>query len=125
MNDVVTGTCHCGAVSIETPAKAMFTFSCHCSSCRKLSSGGRLLGHGTSVDAIKVSGETKTYAYPGGSGKDIVLHFCPTCSVQIYAEPLAHPGMAAVRASLLDNEAEFTPIEYLHTDDAYGWENIG
>ena len=124
MSDRVQGTCHCGNVKIEAPAKANFTFSCHCSGCRKLSSGGRLLGHGTSKDDIIVTGVTKEYRYPGDSGKDIVLHFCPNCSTQIYAEPLSIPGMAAIRASLLDNEADFAPMQFLHTDGAYSWDKV-
>lgn len=82
------------------------------------------MGHGTSVDAVKVTGEVKTYTYKGDSGNDIVLTFCPTCSTQIYAEPTSHPGMAAVRASLLENEAAFTPMQFLHTDGAYAWDKV-
>lgn len=122
MSDLVRGRCHCGAVNIEVPHAAMFTFSCHCSDCRKLSSGGRLLGHGTSLAAVKVTGDMSIYTYQGDSGKDVHLHFCPLCSTQIYGVPTAHPDMAAVRASLLDNEAEFAPMQFIFTDEAYDWD---
>lgn len=122
MSEIVNGSCHCGKVTLEAPAQAMFTFSCHCSGCRKLSSGGRLLGHGTSVDAVTINGNVKTYTYSGDSGEDIVLTFCPFCSTQLYAEPKAHPGMAAIRASVLDNAADFTPMQFLHTDGAFSWD---
>lgn len=122
MTDTVKGTCHCGQVTIEVSTESIFDFSCHCAGCRKLSSGGRLLSHGTALDSVTVTGETKTYTYAGGSGKDVVLTFCPNCSTQIYGEPKAHPGMAAIRASLLDNAATFTPMQFIHTDDAYPWD---
>lgn len=122
MTETVQGQCHCKAVTITVPQAAHFAFSCHCDGCRKLSSGGRLLSHSIAKADVTIDGDVSSYTYAGGSGKDIILSFCPKCSTQLYAEPTAFPGMLAVRASVLDNANDFTPMQFLHTDGAFCWD---
>lgn len=124
MSDKRTGQCHCGAVKIEIDAEDTFSFSCHCSDCQKLVSGGRLLGFGVPETSVTIKGETETYDYAGGSGKMLHLHFCPKCSTQIAATPDAHPGGMVVRVNILDDASGFEPQRHIYTDDALSWDKI-
>lgn len=117
-----TGKCHCGEVTVEIDAEDMFSFSCHCTDCMKLVSGGRLLGVGVPTDKVKIDGKTSIYAYPGGSGELIYLHFCPTCSTQIAATPDSGEGTMVVRANVLDDASGFKPGMHIHTDSAFAWD---
>ncbi len=122
MSEVETGKCHCGDVKISYGKEAQFKFSCHCDTCQKLVSGGRLLGFGVKEDTVSVEGEVSSYAYAGGSGKPITLSFCPKCSTQMFARPEAIEGMIVIRANAMDAPKSFAPEKFLFTEDACGWD---
>lgn len=63
---------------------------------------------------FKVTGETKLYIIEGKtttSGKDIHLHFCPTCGSTIFAKPDAYQGVVAVKTGILDVEEGEDPLQ--------------
>ncbi len=80
------------------------------------------MGYSVGLESVSIAGETKTYTYAGGSGEDIILTFCPHCSTQIMGEPKHHPGVAVIRAPILDNSATFSPMQFLHTDGGNSWD---
>ena len=123
MTNTQTGGCHCGKVKLSFPGESTFSFSCHCGTCQKLVSGGRLLGFGVAEEGVSVDGETSEYRYAGGSGKDIVLSFCPACSTQLFAKPTAMEGAIVIRANALENPNSFTPEKFVFTDEACSWDN--
>lgn len=117
-----TGHCHCGNIQLSFPKASTFSFSCHCSTCQKLVSGGRLLGFGIPADSLKITGEPAQYTYAGGSGKDIALSFCPKCSTQLFAKPHAMENTIVIRANALQNPETFTPEKFVFTDEGCGWD---
>lgn len=125
MTDTQTSKCHCGEVSLSFPREASFKFSCHCGSCQKLVSGGRLLGFGIPSNSISIEGEVATYDYKGGSGENITLSFCPKCSTQLFGKPDAIEDVIVVRSNLLEDPSSFEPDQFVFTENACSWDNIG
>ena len=122
MNKKLIGQCHCGKNKFEVNAEPVFQFVCYCLSCRVLNSG-HLNGMAFHDEALQKATETKTYSYPGGSGKPIILHFCPVCSVGLYAYPTAHENIVVVRANTLLN-AEFKPQKTMYPESAFEWDEV-
>lgn len=123
MNITQTGGCHCGAVSVTFPKDAAFSFSCHCDTCQKLVSGGRLLGMGIAADSLDVTGDIAEYRYDGGK-KPITLSFCPTCSTQLFARPEAIENTIIIRSNAMENPRSFTPQQFIFIEDACAWDKV-
>jgi hypothetical protein len=68
----MTGTCHCGSVTIRVASAPTEVTSCNCSICRRL---GTLWAYYAPAD-VCVSGATATYQW---GEKSIDFHHCPTC----------------------------------------------
>jgi len=122
MSELQKGTCHCGKIEISFPKKASFSFACHCHTCQKLVSGGRLLGLGVGADDFSVNGAVADYSYAGGSGKNITLSFCPTCSTQLFARPDAIENTIVVRSNALEHPNVFKPDQTLFLESACDWD---
>ena len=123
MTSTQQGQCHCGNVKLSFPSDATFTFSCHCEDCKRLVSGGRLLGFAIPDDQFSVEGNTAQYNYDGGSGKNIALSFCPTCSTQLFARPDALENTIVVRSNALENPNSFAPEKFLFAEQACAWDH--
>jgi len=122
VSELETGKCHCGDVKVSFAKEALFKFSCHCDTCQKLVSGGRLLGFGVPEDSVSVEGDVSSYNYPGGSGKPITLSFCPKCSTQMFARPEAVEGVMVIRSNALEDPKSFVPEKFLFPEDSCGWD---
>jgi len=73
--DLFTGGCLCGAVRFEAAGRPYRVGLCHCLDCRKHHGA---LFHASAIfpeDAVKVEGETGSYA-----GR----HFCPQCGSSVF-----------------------------------------
>ena len=99
----IKGHCACGKVSYESAAEPAFTGICHCKSCQRQSGSAFAVVIGVPTALLTVSGEPKTYASKGDSGKEVVAKFCPDCGSTILSEPEAFAGMSIVRAGTLDD----------------------
>lgn len=118
-----TGKCHCGKNTYAVSSEPEFQFICYCGDCRVLNSGGHLCG--MVFDEARFTGakETQTYAYPGGSGQPIIMHFCPTCATHLYAYPTSHKGKVVIRANTLVG-ADFEPQQSVFTESAFAWDKV-
>lgn len=124
MSDNQKSRCHCESVELSFPHKANFTFSCHCDTCQKLVSGGRLLGFAVPTNNLSVTGEVATYTYQGGSGKNITLSFCSKCSTQLFAKPEAIENITVIRSNMLRNPLEFTAEKVLFEENSCLWDQL-
>jgi len=117
----ITGKCHCGKNSYTLTAEPEFQFVCYCSNCRKLNSGGHLCGMVFDQSQLSEASATESYSYNGGSGKPIILHFCPVCSTQLYAYPTEHKDKVVIRANSLEN-SNFKPQTSIFSESAFDWD---
>lgn len=59
-------------------------------------------------DKLKISGDTKSWAGKGSSGKAVHRIFCPECGSPIAHDPDAAPEIIAIKAGTLDSEIKKT-----------------
>ena len=71
----MTGTCLCGAVSVEIEATPAFIHDCNCSLCRKL---GGAWGYFSSA-GVKTTGQTRSYTREDKPDAGVSVHSCKTC----------------------------------------------
>lgn len=80
---VLTGTCHCGAISFTHAAPEKLV-RCNCSACRRF---GALWAHGP-MDAITVTANGPTTRYiRADSDGDLTFVSCATCGTTTHWEP--------------------------------------
>ncbi len=75
---MMTGRCHCGAVSWEFDKDPERATACNCTVCRRY---GVMWIYGKQDKDVRVRGETTTYMR---GDKDLGFHFCPTCGCVAY-----------------------------------------
>lgn len=119
--DELIGNCHCGKNTFKITNEPEFQFVCYCNNCRLLNSGGHLCGMLFDATHLEPASATQTYEYKGGSGSDIVLHFCPECSTQLYAYPTEYKNKVVIRANAL-KDANFNPQKALFSESAFPWD---
>jgi hypothetical protein len=71
-DEVIHGSCHCGAIQWQFDGRPDRATACNCTVCRRY---GVLWAYDYDGEGVNVSGDTKAYM----RGEDIEFHFCPTC----------------------------------------------
>ncbi|MDF1761250.1 MAG: GFA family protein [Coxiellaceae bacterium] len=117
----LTGKCFCGENTFEVNAEPEFQFTCYCNSCRQLNGGGHLCGMLFDAAHLTKATNTKTFEYPGGSGEPIIMHFCPTCSTQLYAFPTKSADKVVIRANAI-KDSGFKPQHILFAEEKFDWD---
>ena len=115
-----TGGCHCGKIKLETDLDPMLVSMCNCGRCRTLF-GAVALGAMYADEEVSVVGETKAYEFIGGSGMQVVNHFCADCGCRIYSVAESFPGMEAFVVGAFDNATSFQPKGEIFTNYKLPW----
>ena len=116
---MITGSCHCGAVTYtfdRWPEKAN---SCNCSVCRRL---GALWIY-ADVGLVEVTGPTVPYVR---GDKTLAFHHCPTCGCTTHwkgLNPDEPDAYMAVNLCLAEPEV-MAQIPVRHFDGADTWEYL-
>lgn len=122
MSDGFSGSCLCGRVAYAVSTLPRLAGHCYCTDCRK-SSG---TGHCTHVivpdEAVEIAGDLKFYDHPADSGNIVSRGFCAHCGSPILSRNSGMPGMAAVRASSLDDPDIAAPQMAVYTSRAPAWD---
>ena len=111
------GGCHCGAVKLETDLNPMIVNLCNCNRCRVLT-GSIAIAALYADEEINLTGETKTYNYVGGSGMEVVNHFCPNCGCRSF-----HCGSISgvYPVGIFEKSTEFIPRSEIFTNYKLPW----
>jgi len=79
-----------------------------------------------------ISGKPTDFTETGGSGKQIIRHFCPTCHTLMYMTIEAAPGTVFISLGTVDDEDYLnnaTPQREIYTRSRLkfveGWESKG
>ena len=97
----VTGSCHCGKVTIEVPRAPEWLGRCNCSICRRI---GALMAYYPDDGGVRIEGETVPYIW---GDRMIALHHCPVCGCFTDWRSTGESyGRVGINARLLDGYAE-------------------
>jgi hypothetical protein len=121
---VITGGCLCGRVRYEARGEALFGVVCHCRDCQRASGAGHLPVLGFRKSNFSLTGETRSYAVVGGSGKLAVRHFCPNCGSMLLGMPEIAPDLVTLYAGSLDEPYEFKPDYVQFRRDCRDWDGL-
>jgi len=120
----IEGGCLCGSVRYDCPAEPLMTVVCHCSHCQKQTGTSFSIIVAVPRDALKLSGQTKSFHDTGSSGKPVMRHFCPDCGSPIFSEVSALPDRLFIKAGTLDDTSWLKPSAHLYCDSAQSWVEI-
>ena len=107
----MNGSCHCGAVTIEVPARPEYLNQCNCTACHKL---GTLWGYYRAGD-VRIAGDPQPYVRADGSG-ELAFNFCARCGATTHWGPA--PGHGTERRGI--NMRLFEPEELAGVEVRYG-----
>ena len=113
--DILTGSCHCGAVRFEITRPTHVT-SCNCSACRRYAA---LWAYAPPAAARVIAAPGATIAYSHGD-KTLAFHSCVTCGVTTHWASLTDDKLA-VNLRLVDDPAVLVGIRVRHFDGADSW----
>lgn len=118
----IKGGCLCGESRFKSDAQPLFMGKCYCNDCQKETGGGHTTGAAIPMASLTVTGPTKRFLKKGGSGQDIARTFCTNCGTTLFGEPSILPGIAMVRAGLLDDASGIAPAAAIFTQSAQPWD---
>ncbi len=110
---MITGSCHCGAVTFEVDDTPQRLVSCNCSICRRLAP----LWFHTATDNTKLNGETDSYAW---GDKMLAFQRCRTCGCTTHYLPLDDTRRMAVNVRMSDPE-QINDVPIRRFDGADSW----
>ncbi|TKX25725.1 putative glutathione-dependent formaldehyde-activating enzyme-2 [Elsinoe australis] len=124
---MVQGSCFCGDFAYEITGQPAAVVACHCLPCRKTSGTTGSINLIVPNDQFKVTkGIPKLFVRKGDSGKNLTYHNCPICSVLLWAEGEALPGVKIVKIGSVDDlewvEKLGAPKQEIYCKNMWGWE---
>ncbi len=115
---MISGACHCGAVTFTLASTPDWLTECNCSICRRL---GTLWAHAPIAEITLTAETDATIRYVWGD-RTLAFHTCRTCGCTTHWENLQpeRSGRMAVNCRLCAPEV-VAPLRIRHFDGADSW----
>ncbi len=115
---MLTGHCHCGAISYEAEGEPEHHALCHCGDCRRCAGAPMVGWMAFKESQVRISGSPVTYASSEHGRRD----FCGVCGTGLFYrnEPVL-PGIVDIQSSTLDDAGAQTPGAQIQTAERLGW----
>ncbi len=119
----LAGCCRCGLIRYRVTAAPSFTFACHCTDCRQLTSSAFSMGMAVPDAGFELhdGDEPRCWVKTGSSGKESRQYTCPTCAGWTHTRAHSTPGITIVRPITLDHHAWVRPVAQIFTRSALPW----
>ena len=114
------GGCHCGQVRFSTEYDPLLVFQCNCMRCRRMT-GMATVAVVYGDQEAEISGTTKEYTTPGGSGMPVHYHFCPDCGSRVYFAAEVLDGFIGFSLGTFDDSLAFEPESEIFTNYKMKW----
>lgn len=115
---MLTGRCHCGAVTYEMPDQTLHLALCHCDDCRRCAGAPMVAWAMVPTDQVKIAGATRTYA----SSEHGRRHFCEVCGTGLfYTNEAVFPGLIDVQTATLDDPGALPPTAHIQVAERISW----
>ena len=118
-DDSVTGACRCGVTRFRLTRRPLVTMACHCTGCQKMTASAFSLSALYPLAAFALIEGAPVIG--GLHGPDARHHFCPHCLSWIYTRFAAPDEFVNVRATMLENAADFVPFVETWTAEKLAW----
>lgn len=115
---MLTGHCHCGAISYEAEGEPAHHALCHCGDCRRAAGAPAVGWMAFKEEQVRVQGAPITYA----SSEHGRRSFCGTCGTGLfYRNDAFLPGIVDIQSSTLDNPERHAPGAHIQTAERLDW----
>lgn len=115
------GGCLCGKVRYELTQEPMATMVCHCTSCQKSTGTSFSIVSIVPENAVKLTGDLKTYADTSDTGNAVNRSFCPSCGSPVITTAAVFPGVAIIKAGTFDDTSWLKPSAEIFCDSIQPW----
>ena len=118
------GGCLCGALRFKVTADPLWVTACFCRFCQRTTGTTGLVEPIFDIGAFCMTqGEPARYVHVSeGSGREIYLHFCPTCATKTHLTFERWPDRLGVYGGAFDDPGwfDFTPqnSKFIFLDEA-------
>ncbi|HXH17361.1 MAG TPA: GFA family protein [Sphingomonas sp.] len=115
---MLTGRCHCGAITYVAEGEAEHHALCHCGDCRR-SAGAPMVGWiAFKTGQVTISGTPVTYV-SSASGQ---RQFCGRCGTGLFYTNATHlPGIIDIQSCTLDDPEAVPPGAHIQVAERLGW----
>lgn len=115
---MLTGHCHCGAISYEAEGAPEHHALCHCADCRRAAGAPAVGWMAFKEEQVRVQGAPITYA----SSEHGRRSFCGTCGTGLfYRNDAFLPGIVDIQSSTLDHPEQHAPGAHIQTAERLDW----
>jgi hypothetical protein len=116
------GSCLCGSVRLVCDAEPLAAANCHCKDCQRQTGSAFSTVVTVPADAVEVRGEVATFTTVGtDTGAKAHRQFCPACGSPVLTLPELTPGLAFIKAGILDDPSIVRPVMEAWTGSAQPW----
>jgi hypothetical protein len=113
--------CGCGALRLECRGAPDKVSLCHCTACQRRTGSSFGIAAFYAADALRISGEDRTYTRGSDGGSEVRFHFCPICGSTVYFEPKRRPGVVAVAVGAFADPDFPAPTQEVYCDSRHAW----
>ena len=118
-----TGSCLCGAITIQMKGGIDSIIHCHCSLCRKNSGTAYATNGFVNVNDFDVKDPDKKLGfYEHKPGKK--RHFCTVCASPIFSSNTQTPRQYRVRLGIFDTPISERPISHNFVSSRADWDDL-
>ena len=109
MDDTLTSRCSCGQVSAQAMGAPRSIVNCHCTDCRRATGAAFATVLYFPTDAVKITGDTRSFTTTSDRGTSVAREFCPNCGSQMFSCAAAWPDLIGLRAGTLEQAERVKP----------------
>ena len=116
-----SGSCACGAVTVEATGDPAVVSMCHCLQCQKRTGSTYSVHAYFPRPAVAIRGETRAHRRTGDTGCYITFHFCPVCASTLHWDVEAMPDMVGIPVGVFADPAFPPPTTSIFVPQKHPW----
>ena len=117
----MSGRCICGQLTYTAEAEPTLVCACHCKDCQRQTGSAFATLVIIPNESFRMTGQSKAFIQPGGSGKPVARHFCPECGSTVALDVSALPNMVLITSGTLDDTTFVKPSRNIFCSSAQSW----
>ena len=108
-----SASCRCGQLRADATGEPARVSVCHCLNCKKRSGSAFAAQVRFPVEAVAISGDSKSFVMRGDSGNACTFFFCPECGSDVYyLIDGKFEGLIAIPLGAFADPFAFRPPDY-------------
>lgn len=120
MENIITGSCHCGSVQFELNNDPKLVVNCHCDDCKKRNGSAFSTYIAVSENDLRLTeGEHTLKQYEVEN--EGIKYFCSKCGSPVYNKNYRFPGLYMLFYGAFTNAFNFNPVFNVFCESKHNW----